>query len=267
MKNYKGAVFFDLDGTLLNNKIDQVPESAKKALKMLKQNRYLVCLSTGRDMDTGYSRKYLTEIDPDAVIHMNGSKITVGGCILLKHEMDRELLRKLIDYSVKNGFCIGTTIGDGDYYTDPEQKSYNDSLWNKFLNRNFLPVEQLFKENLPVISMSFASRDVLSVKEKVEKDIPEVKLFPFNGNTGADIVELGFSKAQGIQRICDYFNIDLENTYAFGDSPNDLPMFDIASKGIAMGNADTSVKDKADMVTDPIDQDGIYNACIKLGLI
>lgn len=267
MKNYKGAVFFDLDGTLLNNKTDQVPESAKKALKMLKKNGYLVCLSTGRDMDTGYSRKYLNEVEPDAVIHLNGSKITVGEHVLLKHEMDRKLLRKLIDYCIKNGFCTGTTIGDADYYTDPEQKRVSDSHWNRFLKRNFQPVEKLFEEDLPVICMSFASKDILDVKERVERDIPEVKLFPFNGNTGADVVEQGFSKAHGIQRICDHFNIEPENTYAFGDSPNDLPMFEIASVGVAMGNADEKVKEKADLITDPIDQDGIYQACIKLGLI
>jgi hydroxymethylpyrimidine pyrophosphatase-like HAD family hydrolase len=34
-----------------------------------------------------------------------------------------------------------------------------------------------------------------------------------------------------------------------------------------MGNGNPEVKEQADYVTDDIAQDGIYNACFKLGLI
>ena len=36
--------------------------------------------------------------------------------------------------------------------------------------------------------------------------------------------------------------------------------------GIAMGNAVPELKEVADYITDPIGQDGIYNACRKFGL-
>ena len=34
-----------------------------------------------------------------------------------------------------------------------------------------------------------------------------------------------------------------------------------------MGNGNPEVKEQADFVTDNVDRDGIYNACVRLGLI
>lgn len=266
-KTYKGAVFFDLDGTLLDNVTDHVPDSAKRALEQLKQNGWLVCLSTGRDMDTHYSVKYLEEVRPDAVIHSNGYKITVGDELLFTHYFDRQLVKRLIEYADKEGYCVGTSIGDADYYLNPDLKLEADRKWNKTIVRHFHPVSELFEQDTDVLAMTFAGLNTCEIQKKVEEEFPEITLFPFNRGTGADVVENGFSKAEGIERICAHFDIDLRNTYAFGDSPNDLPMFKKAAVGIAMGNASDEVKQQADMVTDSVDCDGIVNALVKIGLI
>lgn len=266
-KVYKGAVFFDLDGTLLDNDKDRVPESAKKALEILRRNHWLICLSTGRDMDTHYSKKYLEEVNPDAVIHSNGYKITVGKELLFTHFFNECLLKRLIQYAEKENLNIGTSIGEADYYTNPSLKIEADRKWNKYITRNFHPISELFESDKHVLGMCFSGIDTYEIKEKVERQFPELTLFPFNNGTGADVVEKGFSKAEGMERICSYFSIRPENTYAFGDSPNDLPMLGKAGIGIAMGNASEEVQRKADMVTSRVNEDGIFKALEKLGLI
>lgn len=45
-----------------------------------------------------------------------------------------------------------------------------------------------------------------------------------------------------------------------GDSENDLPMLEYADISVAMGNGVKEVKEKADYVTDKIDNDGLYKA-------
>jgi len=267
IRGYAGAVFFDLDGTLLDNTTDCVPDSAKEALRELKENHFLVCLSTGRDMDTHYSQKYMEEVKPDAVIHLNGNKLSVGSEVIFMHHMEESLLKRIFDYAQNEGFCVGTSIGNADYYLNPELKTKADRAWNKNIERNYLPVSELFEKHIPVIAVNFAGMDTYAVKENVEKNMPEIKLFPFNKGTGADVVEIGFSKAEGMEKICAYFGIDLKNTYAFGDSPNDLPMLEKAAMGVAMGNASAEVREAADMVTDRVDENGISNALKKLGLI
>ena len=67
-----------------------------------------------------------------------------------------------------------------------------------------------------------------------------------------------YLKAVGIAR---------EDSIAVGDGPNDLQMMEYAGIGIAMGNAREEVKERADMVTSSIDDDGIYRAFETLGLL
>lgn len=75
-------------------------------------------------------------------------------------------------------------------------------------------------------------------------------------------------KAAGIHRILDHFGGRAEDAIVFGDSKNDLSMFgDDGWLRVAMGNAPDELKGKADPVTTDVDKDGIWNACVELGLI
>ena len=65
----------------------------------------------------------------------------------------------------------------------------------------------------------------------------------------------------------DELKIGREDTIAFGDGPNDVEMLKFAGTGVAMGNAILAVKQYADMVTDKIDEDGLYHAFERLHLL
>ncbi|MFQ9704816.1 MAG: HAD family hydrolase [Enterocloster clostridioformis] len=89
----------------------------------------------------------------------------------------------------------------------------------------------------------------------------------FSGNMGADVVEREASKAEGLKRLCQYYDIGLERTVAFGDSMNDYEIVREAGIGVAMGNSVEELKTVADYVTDDIDRDGIWKACRHFSLI
>lgn len=267
MQEYKGAVFFDLDGTLLDPSWDRIPQSALRGIQKLKDRGYLVCLSTGRDMDTHYSRKYLDWIQPDAVIHLNGNKITIGDSLLFQHEMQKALLSNILNFAESRGYCVGSSIGNYDYYSDPDAKTRADLAYRNESRRNYADVYDLLSDQLQVLALSFAGEDTMTMKRIVEREFPMLSLYLFNNGTGADVVERGYSKAEGMRRICAYFGIPMENTYAFGDSPNDIEMLMTAGTGVAVGNAAYEVKLYADAVTEDIGSDGIYKALRRLGLI
>ena len=77
----------------------------------------------------------------------------------------------------------------------------------------------------------------------------------------------GINKATGMERYLKAAGIAREDSIAVGDGPNDLQMMEYAGIGIAMGNAREEVKERADMVTSSIDDDGIYRAFETLGLL
>jgi Cof subfamily protein (haloacid dehalogenase superfamily) len=78
--------------------------------------------------------------------------------------------------------------------------------------------------------------------------------------SGMDIVELlplGLSKARGLSLAARRLGLTAADTVAFGDMPNDLPMFEWAGYGVAMGNAHDLLKAAADEVTASNGEDGI----------
>ena len=82
-------------------------------------------------------------------------------------------------------------------------------------------------------------------------------------NHGDGIVEAvpkGTSKATGIAWLCEHLGVAIEDTYAIGDSINDLEMLAFVGHSIAMGNASQAAKDAAEYVTTHIHEDGIKHA-------
>ena len=55
-------------------------------------------------------------------------------------------------------------------------------------------------------------------------------------------------------------SIRIEETMALGDGGNDIPIVERAGIGVAMGNANDSLKAIADYVTDSVDENGVYHA-------
>lgn len=78
--------------------------------------------------------------------------------------------------------------------------------------------------------------------------------------SGADIVELlplGLTKARGLSLAARRLKVPAAATIAFGDMPNDLPMFRWAGYGVAMANAHPELLAVADEVTLSHEEDGI----------
>ncbi|MEV6737288.1 HAD family hydrolase [Streptomyces sp. NPDC051104] len=72
-----------------------------------------------------------------------------------------------------------------------------------------------------------------------------------------EILPLGLSKATGLSLAARRLGVKAAETIAFGDMPNDIPMFAWAAHGVAMANAHTELKEVADEMTLTNDEDGI----------
>ena len=126
-----------------------------------------------------------------------------------------------------------------------------------------IPPSELF--DLPVRTLTYVGPP--SGAKEIEDNFPTLKLPLFAGMFGADVIEKCASKAEGLKLLCKYYNIDIKNTVAFGDSMNDREIIEASGFGIAMGNAIEELKKYADYVTDDIADNGVYNALEKFGYI
>lgn len=89
----------------------------------------------------------------------------------------------------------------------------------------------------------------------------------FSWDRAADVIPAGSGKAQAIQKIIAYYQLDASQAMAFGDGYNDMEMLQTVGTGVAMGNAAPQLKAVADDVCGFVGEDGIYHYCVRHGLI
>ena len=87
------------------------------------------------------------------------------------------------------------------------------------------------------------------------------------GRDFGDFTQKNLSKASAVAVLLDALGLNLEDTFAFGDSFNDIEILHYCQTGIAMGNAVDELKAVADYVTTAVTDDGIFNAFKHFGLI
>jgi Cof subfamily protein (haloacid dehalogenase superfamily) len=73
------------------------------------------------------------------------------------------------------------------------------------------------------------------------------------------VMAAGVSKASALQKAAEQLHIPIERIMAFGDDFNDLSLFEPGGCGwpVAMGNAIAELHDRARLVTEHHDQDGV----------
>lgn len=82
--------------------------------------------------------------------------------------------------------------------------------------------------------------------------------------------EIGYAentKQVGVRTVLDHLGTSVGTTYAFGDSENDISLFETVDVPVAMGNAPDEVKLRARHVCDSVDKDGVVQGLRELGLI
>ncbi|MEE1763064.1 HAD family hydrolase [Streptomyces sp. SP18BB07] len=79
-----------------------------------------------------------------------------------------------------------------------------------------------------------------------------------------ELLPLGLTKATGLSLAARRLGMKRTDTIAFGDMPNDIPMFTWATHGVAMANAHVDLKAVADEVTSSNEDDGIAEVLERL---
>ncbi|MCD8232545.1 MAG: Cof-type HAD-IIB family hydrolase [Clostridiales bacterium] len=256
-------IFFDIDGTLWDRE-NVIPDSTKTALHMLKANGHQIFLCSGRTRVFIQSEE-LFSLNFDGVLSGCGTHIEYHGEELLYKKIDDELLARSVQmfYDYKMPMVME---GRDQLFMDADIIS-NDA-YGRFLLEVMGAYIQPIRNNQAGWEASKFSILIGGTKySEVIEALKDDYEFLVHGDIVMEAVPKGYSKATAIACICDILNADRSETYAFGDSANDLDMLDFVGTGIVMGNGTDVAKAHADYVTDDIHADGIYNACRHFSLI
>lgn len=257
MTKYQIA-FFDIDGTLVDNHADRntyyegVPESARVALKLLKNAGVEPVIASGRGSTN--LLKLAEKLGIDSVIACNGQHIIYKGKEIYQSFMDQTMIEQVYERFSARNIPVLYEMLDGIYALP----GYHDDVQRKiplnYLKSGAMPENVL---QLIVHGTDFSAFQAELPELKVAKSGPEV----------ANILPWEVSKGSGITRLLDILGIPVEASLAFGDEENDLEMFDVVGTSVAMGNAVNRLKRRADFITREVWNDGIHYACEELRLI
>lgn len=251
----KKAVFFDIDGTLMDcvNGITDITPRVKKAIRTLQAKGNYVFIATGRPY--AFLSDKLLDFGFDGFVLTNGAYVQVGEKCIYKEAINKDYIKELVHNFER--FNIQYILQGEIYsYIKNEYKklhSFYDSysISKKYMQGNYN------LENIDIYKIEMLCKDKKGIDYCLSLGNNNYD-YIYNEQVGSfELYSKVNTKASGILKVLDFLNIPLENSYAFGDGKNDMEMLSTVGCGIAMGNAQDSVKSCAKKVTDTVQNDGV----------
>lgn len=255
----KNIVFFDIDGTLVDEETFQIPESTKKAIHDMRKNGHLAFINTGRTICQIPNIK--NSIEFDGVICGCGTYIEYNNNVLLHKSLGIDLTAKIVQAIKKYNLDAALEGIDGVYYDSIEYIRHPEILKVKKVHEQegVSTEETWYKKGLNVDKLViFLNED--SNFQGFFNEFKDTLDFIKRAEDFYELVPLNYCKATGIQFIIDHLNIPFENTFAIGDSTNDLTMLQFVKNSIAMGNSNPLLFDLVTFITKDVKNDGIQHA-------
>lgn len=257
-------IFFDIDGTLWDEKMI-IPESTKEAIAKLKEKGHKTFICSGRPR-ANIMEESLHELGFDGIIAACGNHIEMNGEIIYERHLSKDIVKKIVDLLKE---CDLPIILEGPVCCWISDWGFDNDPYVNYLFESMADRARLLKEYTDDIKVNKFSAAVLKhtnyhrFREELSDDFD----FYEHDERVMEAVPKNTSKATGIKWLCDYLGADISDTYAFGDSINDLDMLKSVGHGIAMGNGTEIAKNAAEHITTDIHDDGILNGCKYYGLI
>ncbi len=259
--DYKGAVFFDYDGTLADeaNKIFLPTDTTRETVSKLRKQGYAIFLSTGR------SKCYIPEIPGmfDGYVAANGAYAEINGKEIHSIDISEETVINLSNEFEKLNLEYSFEDQKAIYVCDVNSVRFINMLKTFDIPTDIMrPLEQRGNVCKGIVLFN-SDEEFVFLKEHFT-----VAVFDRHRTyNSADVTTPGVNKGTGVKAVIEKMNIPFENTYAFGDGTNDIEMIKAVCHGVAMGECADGARNAAEYVTDTVINEGITKAFKHYNLI
>ncbi len=255
----------DIDGTLVNDH-KSIPDKNIAALKKASDMGIRLALVSGRY--------------PAGVRHVEEQlgirclKAAIAGAYIF--EGDKCLYSKRISRKTAYGVYDIAKEAGGDCWFFSGENWYVTGM-NKWVRAEMLyvaasphvvTIDELDNKNA-VINKALVTGSPDAVKKiyKILSSMDINAVLGFSSDTYLEVIPKGVDKGTALEKLCEIYDIPVENTVAFGDEELDIPLIEKAGIGIAMDNGVNKLKEKADYITISNNEAGIAHALYDLKII
>lgn len=241
------CVVLDIDGTLTNSK-GQISDYTKKVIKNLVNKDIKVILASGRNIDN--------VVKISKICNASNIVISNNGAVIYDYLKNKFLFFNIINKELINEIwklCSKYNI-DSIYNSSKLRYRNYKNLDKSYNEKNDVAIETVADIKNDIYQIVLLSYNV-KILNCCMNDIKKYELKISNtakGSNGiifADINLENTSKGKAINEMCKLLNIKKSNIICFGDSMNDIEMFNNCGIKVAMKNSILELKQSADYIT------------------
>jgi Cof subfamily protein (haloacid dehalogenase superfamily) len=262
-------IVLDVDGTLLNN--DKIVTARMRAtLIKVQQMGFRIVLASGRPTYGVLPLAKELELDKNDgyILSYNGGQIinVQTGDLLFEKRINPEMIPYLERKAKKAGFDIFTYHKDTIYTNNASNENIiQEAELNAMHIREVEHLSEIMDFSPCKCMIVSNDEDALMELERhwTKRLAGELDVFR-SEKYFLEVVPPFIDKANTLSVLLENLRFESENVIAMGDGVCDVTMIQLAGLGIAMGNAQESVKACADYVTATNDEDGVAVAIEKI---
>ncbi len=235
----------DMDGTLLPEGTNQVDPEVYDVIRALQKNGVTFVAASGRNYESvmgvfGCMEHEIT------VISDNGAFVCRHGKELTCKSFPRELLEEVITVArkVPDAWIMASAARGA--YTDQNNEKYITWVRDGY-KMNLRLVDDLLQVEEPLIKVALYTyaADAATVAAPLREHFGDRLTIALAGEHWVDMVIPGINKGEALTHIQKSLGILPEETAAFGDNGNDIPMLRCAGESFAVANARPETKQAA----------------------
>ncbi len=257
MSGYR-LLALDLDGTLLNGKLEISPRD-RSAVLGARAAGVTIVLASGRMFRS--SLPYARELGITApIIAYQGAVVRdpTTRQILFCQELSLPVARDVITWAEARGYHVNS-YADDEVYT--ERTSAEADLYQHISGVPYHvvgPLSRFLQSDTTKLVLVFLDPDVIpEVLRQLQAYVGERATVTRSHENFVEVVSPGVDKAKALAFVADHLGVPAEQVIAIGDNLNDVSMVRYAGLGVAMRHSPAALLEVAKYVATSPDEGGV----------
>lgn len=259
----------DMDGTLLNTSHELSYENID-AIKEAQNRGVEVVITTGRPFSG--VKNFLKPLDMNKgkkyVILYNGAQIidVYDKSVVFESLFTKEEVLNLYELSLKLGVKIHVVTSESCISPDDNEYGRYEAELNdmEYVEKSFSNLDD--KDKVFKVMFSEDSSKLKNVFKRLSVEMADEYELTMSADFYIDFMKKGVSKGNAVKELSKILSIDRDKIICIGDAGNDMSMIEYAGLGVAMGNGDIRLREKADYITLNNDENGVAHVIKKFAL-
>lgn len=260
------AIALDMDGTVLNDR-GELTGRLKTVFQRINDKGIKVIFATGR------TQSEILSVTPKDVplagyVAASGMSVFIDDTLIKQSTLNENIVKTVLEDARENEVYYETYTASTPAETLKQDKAYTlrdfsldtlDTLkeYEEILMQETVESKRQWVDTIDysrILKIFFISKDLDKIDRwhdylSEQQDKLNVVLYKTSRHN-CEIMLAGEDKATGLKVLLDRYGIDFKDVHAFGDSMNDLAMFDACGRSTAVKGSNEDIINAADDVTE-----------------